>query len=78
MKTKTQEDWQRYVENRNHTKRVVRETKLESWEEFRERMDMEAGINSRGVWTVIKDLKKRQNGELVSDTRSVLRLWKDY
>lgn len=81
-------DRRKYIEKRNEVKRVVREAKRKSWEEFGNMVESKARENNtRDFWKTVKAIRGKfgkrirtikEGGNLISNKEAVLQVWRKH
>ena len=88
LRTKSQEDREKYVEARNEVKQAVRSAKQKSWEEFGQEIEDQHKNNNKKFWTTVKNIRKgykkpvrnieNKQKQIVTETSEVLEVWRTY
>ncbi|XP_039298401.1 uncharacterized protein LOC120354782 [Nilaparvata lugens] len=88
LEIQSEENRRIYVEKTNNAKRIVREAKCQSWEEFGEKIQATYTENRKQFWSIVEGLRGRRvkpvrnirnrDGVLISKQEEVLKVWKEF
>lgn len=86
--TKSEEDKEKYIEIRNEAKRLVREAKNKSWEDFGNSVEEDYRGNNRIFWKRLRSMRKKygkpcksvrdENNKLATESKEVLETWRKF
>ncbi|CAF3333272.1 unnamed protein product [Rotaria sp. Silwood2] len=88
LQQQTSENWHNYKQIRDNAKKMVREAKAKSWENFGHQMESNYHTATKVFWQTIRRLHKGglkqtrsvkdANGELITKEENILKRWKEY
>lgn len=85
---RNEESLERYKEQRDRVKKLVRESKQRTWTEFGEKLEQDCKGNQKLFYKVLKNLRAKKNtditairneqGDLITDEQQITERWKQY
>lgn len=88
LRTKTEESYKIYKDQRNKVKELVKEAKKKAWEDFGLKMEQDSKSNQKLFYKVLKSIRKgpqevpkqikNKNGKILTEGKEIMERWKEY